>query len=132
MAKIILAGDAVVITSALSLEALRKVKKYRPDALNLYADEKKEDLVFSVLVDHGAGIGKNGIGFAAETRDEAKLATLTIMLDKVSGDIKEYIADNFGKAFNNLCKLEEQLPAVIAEIDSEKAAMMAAITEAGN
>mgnify|MGYP007102082194 CR=1 FL=1 len=80
MAKITIAGEAVIITSALKLEDIKKVQKYRPKELVLKGGE----------------------------------------------DGKE--ADKLGAAMVNLKKLEEKLPAVLAEIDAEKAEIMANIT----
>lgn len=128
MAKILVAGDAVIINSALPLEDLKMVKKYRPEALNLYSGKENENLEFSILVGCGSGVCPMGIGFDSETRDEAKLATLTVMLSEVTGDLKEYVADKFGCIMTNLNKIEATLPAVIEEIRAEKAAVMSGIT----
>lgn len=130
MAKIYLAGDAVVITSALSLESIRTVKKYRPEALNLYGGKENEVLIFSILVDRGSGVGANAIAFNAATRDEAKLATLTTMLPESAKntDVKEYLADEYGAVITNLNKIEAAIPAVLEEITAEKAAVMSNIS----
>ena len=39
MAKIVIAGDAVVITSALKLEDIKTIAKYNPKALTLMGGE---------------------------------------------------------------------------------------------
>ena len=41
MAKIKVVGDAVVVESAATLETLKKVEKYRPKKLYLYAEDGK-------------------------------------------------------------------------------------------
>lgn len=130
MAKIYLAGDAVVITSALSLESLRTVKKYRPEALNLYGGKENEVLIFSVLVDRGSAVCANAIAFNAATRDDEKLATLTTMLPESAKntDVKEYLADEYGAIITNLNKIEAAIPAVLEEIAAEKAAVMSNIS----
>ena len=130
MAKIYLAGDAVVITSALSLESLRTVKKYRPEALNLYGGKENEFLLFSVLVDRGSAVCANAIAFNAATRDDEKLATLTAMLPESAKDtdVKEYLADEYGAIITNLNKIEAAIPAVLEEIAAEKAAVMSNIS----
>lgn len=130
MAKIYLAGDAVVITSALSLESLRTVKKYRPETLHLYGGKENEVLIFSVLVDRGSAVCANAIAFNTATRDDEKLATLTTMLPESAKntDVKEYLADEYGAVITNLNKIEAAIPAILEEIAAEKAAVMSNIS----
>lgn len=131
MAKVVIAGDAVVVTSALKLEDLRTVAKYRPKSLILMGGEDGKEPIFRVAVGTGAGeIGQYGVEFGQETRDDAKLATLTMVATGVGADIKEFVADKIGGALINLNKIEENLPAVIEEIDAEKAAVLESITVA--
>ena len=131
MAKITIAGEAVVVTSSMKLEDLVKIKKYRPDALVLRGGEDGKEPIFCVGVTNcGAGtINKYGAEFGGATHDDAKLASITLISD-VEGDIKEAIADTFGVAVLNLNKLEATLPAVLEEIEAEKAAILENITVA--
>lgn len=131
MAKIVIAGDAVVITSAMKLEDLRNIKKYRPQALILKGGEDGKEPIFAVEVTTGNGdINQYGAAFGAATRDEAKLATITLVAPGVEGDIKEFVADKLGSALINLNKLEETLPTVVQAIAAEKAQVMGAISVA--
>lgn len=71
---------------------------------------------------NGAGnINAFGASFGAETRDDEKLACITLFLDGVTGDVKDWVADRLGAAIISLNKLEEKLPAVLDEIAAEKA-----------
>ena len=129
MAKIIIAGDAVVITSSLKLEDLRTVKKYRPDALILKGGEDGKEPIFAIDVVSGNGdITQYGASFGKATNDDKKLATVTMFFGGIEGDIKEAVADKVGGALINLGKLEESIPEVIKEIVDEKAKVMAAIS----
>ena len=131
MAKIVIAGDAVVITSARKLEDLRNIKKYRPQSLILKGGEDGKEPIFAVEVPTGTGdINQYGAAFGAATRDEAKLATITLVAPGVEGDIKEFVADKLGSALINLNKLEETLPAVVQAIAAEKEQVMGAISVA--
>jgi len=131
MAKIVIAGEAVVVTSAIKLEDLRKVAKYRPDALVLKGGEDGKEPIFRIGVCSGTGkINKYGAEFGAETHDDAKLATITLVTDALEGDIREAVAEAIGASILNLNKLEETIPAVLAEIDAEKAAILGNITVA--
>lgn len=125
MAKIVIAGDAVVVTSAIKLEDLRNIKKYRPTALVLKGGEDGNEPIFAINVTNGNGdINQYGASFGAATRDDEKLATITLVAPGVEGDIKEFVADKLGSALINLNKLEETLPGVIQSIASEKAQIM--------
>lgn len=132
MAKITITGDAVTVTSAMKLEDLKTIEKYRPKAMTLMGGEDGKEPIFRVCTTNGSGdINAYGAAFSGETRDDAKLAYVTMFIGSdVAGDIKEFIADKIGGAIINLNKLEEQLPAVLAEIAAEKATVMENITVA--
>lgn len=133
MAKVIIAGDAVVVKSAIKYEDLKAVKKYRPEKLTLRGGEDGKEPIFTVFVrtDGNGSINANGVSFGAATRDEEKLATFTMIVKGDSDtDIKDYITSELGGALTNLKKIEEALPEVIAEIAAEKAAVLESIEEA--
>lgn len=132
MAKIVIAGNAVVVTSAMKLEDLRTIAKYRPNALVLKGGEDGKEPIFAVSVTRdGCGeINKYGASFGSESHTDEKLATITMSACGTNGDIREYIADQIGTAIINLTKLEETLPAVLDEIAAEKTAVMDSIVVA--
>lgn len=128
MAKITIAGNAVVITSAMKLEDIRTIKKYRPSALILMGGEDGKDQVFAINVGERGDVNKYGAVFAEETRNDDKLATVTTTVSYTGNDIKDYVADKFGVTITNLNKLEAVLPAVLEEITNEKAEIINNIT----
>ena len=129
MARITIAGDAVVVTSALTLEDVKTVEKYRPKELVLKGGEDGKEPIFAIGTTTGSGsINEYGASFGTETRDEAKLACITLFLDGATSDVKEWVADHLGAAIINLNRMEEKLPAVLAEIADEKAEVMRNIT----
>lgn len=129
MAKINVIGDAVVVTSAMKLEDIRLIKKYRPKALVLSEEiDGVKEPVFAISVSECGEISEYGASFSGETRDDEKKATITTVLKGAPADLKEYLADKLGGALMKLNKLEEQLPAVLAEIAAEKQAVMEQIT----
>lgn len=131
MAKVVIAGDAVVVTSSMKLEDLLTIAKYRPEALVLRDGENKDEKLFCIAVNHSGrgGINKYGATFGSETHDENKLATITLACcGENGGDIKEAVADVIGSALMNLNAIEAELPAVLAEIEAEKALVMDSIT----
>lgn len=134
MAKITIAGDAVVVTSSMKLEDLKTIAKYRPKALNLRGGEDGKELIYSIAVGRNGDdgeINKNGAVFTSATHDNQKLATITMYVGDVAEDnIKEVVADQIGAAIINLTKLEATLPDVISEIAAEKNAVLESISVA--
>lgn len=131
MAKIVIAGEAVVVTSKMKLADLRKIAKYRPNVLILKGGEDGKEPIFRVGVTNGAGtINKYGVEFANETHDEEKLATITLILNDIEGDVREAVAEEIGTAILNLNEIEEKLPYVLEEIEDEKESILSSITVA--
>ncbi len=125
MARITIAGDAAVVTSAMSLEDIKTIERYRPKELILKGGEDGKEPIFAIGTTTGAGnINAYGASFGSETRDENKLACITMFLEGVTGDVKDWIADRLGAAIINLNKLEEKLPDVLKEIADEKAKVL--------
>lgn len=131
MAKIIIAGDAVVVVSSVKMEDLKTVKKYRPKALRLMGGEDGKEQVFAVgVASSGTGkVSKIGVEFAKETHDENKFACVTLELPPVGNqDIKDVVADEIGPAVALLNKIEDTIPGVLEEIKAEKEAILGNIT----
>lgn len=130
MAKIIVAGEAVVITSSMKLADLETIKKYNPKALVLMGGEDGKEPVFCIGVNRGkaGSINQFSVDFGAETRDDKKLATMTLMTSGVTGDVKEFVADKYGAALMLLNKLETTLPAALEAIAADKKAILENIT----
>ena len=131
MPKVTIAGDAVVVSSSMKLDDLKTIAKYRPKALTLMGGDNGKEPVFAIGITSGPGsINNFGVSFGRESHDEQKLATVTMVLKGATGDVAEHVADVLGAALISLGKLEAQLPAVLAEIADEKAAVMSNITVA--
>ena len=128
MAKINVVGDAVVIKSEVKFDDLLAVAKYRPEALVLMGGKDNKDEIFRVGVTSGLGeIGTYGASFGAKTHDDDGKAVITIVRKFTGDDIKEQVADVYGGAMLKLAKIEEAIPAVLAEISEERAGLMANI-----
>ena len=131
MAKIQIVGNAAVVTSSMKLEDLATIQKYRPNALQLMGGENNKEPIFCVAVGNNAGHGEingNGAYFTDTTHDANKLACITLCLNGVLGDVKEYVADKLGKAITHLNALEATLPEVLTAVSQEKAAVLASIS----
>jgi hypothetical protein len=129
MAKITVAGDAVVITSTLKLADIKSLEKYRPQSLVLYGGEDGKDAIYAIGTTEKAGsINEFGASFSSEAHDGSGLATITECLGPIEGDVKEFLADKIGSAIINLNKLEEKLPSVLSEVSAERAIVKGNIT----
>ena len=131
MAKITIAGDAVVITSAMKLEDIKTIEKYRAKALQLMGGENNKEVIFAMGTTRGTGsISKYGASFGGVSHDDEKLATITLGIDVVRpvGDIKDWVADYVGSAIISLNTLEAKLGGVLEDIADEKAKVLSNIT----
>lgn len=131
MAKITVAGNAVVVTSAMKYDDLKTIAKYRPEAMTLMGGEDGKEPIFAVSVCKGNGeINQYGATFGLG-HDAERRATITKNFEHAEdGDIKEIVADKIGSAIIKLEKLEAVLPDVLAEIAAEKSFVMDSITVA--
>jgi hypothetical protein len=121
MAKITIAGNSYVVTSAISKEDLETVKKYRPSALEITDPETKETR-FKV------GVGSNsvtdfGVSFGGVSNDDKKLATATVSIPADAEDAKAYVLDKAGLAIANLNKMEKDIAEALKEIGVERKAI---------
>lgn len=128
-AAIKIVGGVAVIESALKLEDIKKLKKYRPAALSLFEGTGKDkEEVFQIGAGRGYGsISTYGASFGGHTTTDGK-ATITIEIPEGTEDPKAYIADKVGVAILNLNKVEAQFEAANADIDQEIDAINANIT----
>lgn len=120
----VLAQTAVVGT-AYTREEIAEIAKYRPKALSIFDPETKEP-VYTVCLSKGKGmINKVGAEFGTgKTADGKACISLDIPADV---DAKEFIEDKVGVAILNLAKVEAQWEGALAEIASEKEAVLGTI-----
>ena len=131
MAKITIAGDAVVITSTQTLENIKALEKYRPSALTLYEENEngKRVAVFKVGSTSGNGAaGTFGISFNGVTHDDQRLATVTLPAPAGAADIKDAVAEMYGAIVLALEKVEAQIADAVAAVAAEREAVKANIT----
>lgn len=127
MAQIKVNGNAVVITSALKLNDVQLIQKYRPDELTLRGGEDGKEPLFKIgVATSGTGsINKFGVAFDATTHNADGKAVITMMLPEgLEGDVKEYIADTIGAPKAMLDKLEATLKDTASEINTERKEIM--------
>jgi len=133
MARITIAGDAMVITSSKTLEEIKTLEKYSPKALSLYGtdDNGKNVELFRVGSTDGEGaINQYGASFGSATHDENGFATITLSVPKGVDDVVAYAADVVGAAVMKLNRVEEQFSLALATVNAEKEAILQNITVA--
>lgn len=130
--KAIVKFNNLFITSKFDVATLKKVAKFRPEALNLTKGEGKEKTTVCVLgVGDKASYSPYGIVFSKDSVTAPNVATLAVELPaslKTTADINEWVRDKLGLAIVNCEKIEAQVDAAMAEIVADEAAMDAAIT----
>ena len=124
MANIIITGSAIVLKSDLTLDTIKKLKKYDPSALKI--QDEKERLLFKVDVaaDGNGSVCEKAIFFAPVTHDAEKKATVTMSIPDSVTNAAEYAADLLGSSFTALEGLEDTMGAAAVEVDAKKAAML--------
>lgn len=128
MARIIIAGDAMVVESAHTLETIKTLEKYRPKVLTLYDEDGKSE-IFKVGTTSGKGsISVYGASFGSASRNDDKKAVITLEIPVSAEDAQAYAENVIGTAIINLNKVEEQFEEALASVDSEKATIRESIT----
>lgn len=121
MANIKKFGEAVVVTSAATLEDLKKIAKYKPEALALKEenDEGVKEEIFRVGVsrDRHGSISTYGIEFGGAS--DTGLAQVTVDYVGPEAGVAEALADSMGRQIVMLNKLEAKWPDVLDEIDAD-------------
>lgn len=120
-------GEAVVITSAAKLEDIRKIEKYRPDALVVFGGEDGKEPVFAVGLSSKRSGSINSFSIDFGGCNEDGFAQVTVSYCGPAENVKAHLADSIGPQLTMLGKLEESWPAVLAEIDADVERIMASI-----
>lgn len=120
-----IAVDKLIVTSAYTLDEIKMIEKYKPEALKLVDEDK--NLVF-----------KYGVA-----KFEGSISDNGIMFDKVDGDGKaaivydipadadkrvDYVVDNLGVAIERIKEVEADLDDIIKDIKDAKDAVKQSIT----
>lgn len=131
MSKIKIAGNAVVVESALKLEDIKTVKKYQESALVLMEDKGDyKEPVFAIDVTNKSmgTINSNGAEFATAT--EEGNALITMVVGGNAAEIKKWVGENLTGAIMRLNKLEKDVAEALTKINADQKAVMDSITVA--
>ena len=121
--KIIVTADAYSATMDVSVEGLKLLQKYNPEALVFRDDKGKEQ--FRVNYEEGkSSVDAFSITFGAESRDGDKKAAVCGTLPPKTEDAKAYLADMFGVASTYLDQVEERIKTAAEGVRSKRAEFM--------
>lgn len=127
-------SNILFITSDYSIDDLKKVAKYRPDAMKLVEGEGDEKhTVAAICVGTKSSVAPNGIVFAPVGGTTGKaVVTMELPTDCDSEDeVRNYIHEKVGMTVINGTKIEAQVADALASIDADFTAMDEAITIEG-
>ncbi len=127
MAKVKIVGDAFVISTVLTLEELKSLKKFNPKALVLFDAENKKEAIFGIDVGDTARISEMGITFTSADNEGKASATFTISTGLSAVEKKQKVADMFGRAILNLNALESVIGTQLADFNEAVAEIEASI-----
>lgn len=117
MAEIKILGSAAVLTAGIKLEDIVKLKKFKPETLELINEEK--DVVYAISAGNGESFNKHGVCFnKADTEGNAQL-TIIIPGDVASTNRTAYVKDNFGYSLLKLNTLESFISGALTELSGE-------------
>ena len=133
MAKVVITGDTLVVTSSVKFEDIRTLEKHDPKALQLCDknDDGKKEVTFAVSTARNGGkgsINKFGVSFDGATFDENKLACVSFTVPKGVEDAKEWAAEFIGGAIIKLEAVEAQVAPAVEAVNKNKETILAKIT----
>lgn len=119
MAKIIVAGDAVVVKSNFKLSEIKSLEKHAPKALSLFDEDGKTE-VFRVATTTGTGtLSAFGVSFSNESEDGNGNAVATLIIPTGIDNKKAYVEENFGSALIKLNRIEDGIKSALEAIEEE-------------
>lgn len=124
-------GQAMVITSAHTVEDLRLIERVAPKELCLYSDEAKANPTFAIALrdrpNQCGSFDNNGIIY--DSADSEGNAQLTVKLPPVTADKREeFLKEYFSGAIIKLLALENNLSETAEVIRADQATAMANVS----
>ncbi len=116
LAKILIAGAAIVVKSSVKLDDWRKALAYDPD-LGLYDDDEKP--LFTVGIEKGPGsMDSHRIVFSS-VPDRNGFACVTMIPDTERADKEKMAAELYGLALLRLMEIERNIEDVLADAEED-------------
>lgn len=112
--------NLINVTLDMSFEDAMKVQKFAPEAMMLKDDN--ENQIFKVCIKDGSRYEPMGdlCEFAAEFVKVREKPTIWFGIDDIAkDDVEEYIVEHQGMSLAKIKKVEEQMTAALADVDTE-------------
>ena len=120
-AKVLVAGCACVIFSALTPDETRRLQRLHPETLKLVDEGTKEKLFRIEMTEEGQpGDIEDQFARFSSTTDAKGKATITIVLDPTAEDKPALVRDKLSKAIQNLIRTENQALKALPELEEEE------------
>ena len=126
-ASVTVTGAAVVIHSATDLETLQTLKKYAPEALNLYNEDGEPEFAVGLTKTGKGSINKIGATFSKYVDSDGH-PTITIDLPTSEGNGKDWVLENIVPELCSLNEVEEGIGEAMSVVNDKKAAIEGSIT----
>lgn len=131
MARIIVAGNSIIVESGYTLEDLKKIERYSPSSLEL-RNEISGAGIFKVGTTNGNGtIGTYGASFGCESRTGSGKALITMEIPQSvpnnEAAIQQYIEETVGVALLRLNSVERGLDDVLRGIEIKRSEILHSI-----
>ena len=108
MAKVIIAGNACVLLSALMLDEIKELRQNHPEALFLKDGMGKTILTIDLDQDSAGHVAEDQVVFGPTASREGK-ATITLLIDPEEEDIVGMIREKIGDSLMKLTELENRI-----------------------
>lgn len=111
--------DAVIVSTSLTEETIRKAQKYAPKSLVLYEEKTP---VFAIDIGHRGGeVTPRGIVFADKATDGTMFVSRGVsgLAEKSPAERKAYLEENYGLILFNLKKIEDQVTAALGSVNAD-------------
>lgn len=120
MTKVKVLGDAMVVTSGLRAEDIKKISKQQPASLKLY-DEETKDEVFAIGFAETASVTEHGVCFDGTNAEGNAIATIKLPAGMDAEKKTKYITEKYGTVLGNLNFAEERISLKIEEFNTNMA-----------
>ena len=120
-AKVLVAGCACVIFSALTQDEIHRLQQLHPETLKLVDEGTKETLFRIEMTEEGQpGDIEDQFARFSSTTDAKGKATITIVIDPSAEDKPGLVRDKLGKAIQNLIRTESQALKALPKLEEEE------------
>ncbi len=112
-------GCACIIFSAFTLDELKEMQQFMPDAMTMRDD--KGEPIFAISVDETqpGSLNKYGAVFSGKTTSQGN-ATITIVLDPTCENTEKLVREKLGSAILSLVDMEEYLVKKLPDLHKRK------------